>query len=362
MDFTLSETQQDVRRLAEQVFAGETSPERLRAVEASTQALDRDLWAALARAGLLGACLPEEVGGAGLGLVEACLILEEQGRVVAPVPLWPTLVAAMGIAEHAPASLRRSLLAAVVAGDAVLTVALSEPGAGDPRQPVTRADADGRLWGTKLSVPAAHVAAHALVTATGPDGPGLFVVALDAPGLSVEPALTTDRSVVGHLTFAGSPAERIGGSESVDWVADRAVVALCALQVGVCAEAVRRAAEYTSSRRQFGRPLSSFQGVALRAADAYIDTEAVRVTTLQAAWRLAEGLDASSAVCVAKWWAAEAGHRVVHAAQHLHGGVGADVDHPIHRYFLWGKQLGTTLGGGSAHLARLGRLLVEASA
>src|SRR5207249_2215921 len=148
-----------------------------------------------------------------------------------------------------------------------------------------------------------------------------------------------------------------GGPAAVEWLRDRALTAIAAIQVGVAAEAMRMAAAYTSERKQFGRPLATFQGVALRAADAYIDVQAMQATLWQAAWRLNAGLDASREVAVAKWWAAEGGHRVVHAAQHLHGGMGADIDYPIHRYFLWGKQLEVMLGGGSQQLARLGALL-----
>ena len=95
----------------------------------------------------------------------------------------------------------------------------------------------------------------------------------------------------------------------------------------------------------------------LRAADAAIDTESIRVTMLQAAWRLDHGLDADLAIAVASWFAADAGRRVVFATQHLHGGIGADISYPIHRYFLWGKQIALQLGAPSAQLARLGRRL-----
>jgi len=111
-------------------------------------------------------------------------------------------------------------------------------------------------------------------------------------------------------------------------------------------------------REQFGRPLSTFQGTMLRTADAAIDTESIRVTMWQAAWRLDNGLDAALAVSVASWFAAEAGQRAVFATQHLHGGMGADISYPIHRYFLWGKQIELLLGPPSAQLARLGRQVV----
>ena len=119
-------------------------------------------------------------------------------------------------------------------------------------------------------------------------------------------------------------------------------------------------AAYTSQREQFGRPLSTNQGVAMRAADCYIDTDCMRVTLLQAAWLIDEGrsvAEIADAAAVAKWWSADAGQRVVHATQHLHGGMGADVDYPVHRYFLWVKQLENTFGGGSRQLAAIGRAL-----
>jgi alkylation response protein AidB-like acyl-CoA dehydrogenase len=140
---------------------------------------------------------------------------------------------------------------------------------------------------------------------------------------------------------------------------ERATVAYCAVMVGVCEEAVRLTAEYTKTREQFGRVIASFQAVGQRAADAYIDTEAIRLTAVQAAWRLATGLPAAEEVAVAKFWAADGGQRVVHAAQHLHGGMGVDRDYPLHRYFLWAKQLELTLGGATAHLRHLGALLAS---
>jgi len=121
-------------------------------------------------------------------------------------------------------------------------------------------------------------------------------------------------------------------------------------------------AEYTCNRKQFERPIGSFQGVALRAADAYIDVEAMRSIYWEAIWRLTEGLPATAEIAAAKWWACTAGHRVVHTAQHLHGGIGADVEYPIHRYFLSAKQVGLLLAEptnswrGSAQRCRQFRL------
>jgi len=370
MDFSLSEEQQEVRGLAEQIFQGSVTVERVKAIEAGEDRVDRELWRALGDANLLGIALPEDDGGSGFGIVEACLVLEQQGRVVAPVPYWASVVCgALPIAEHGTAEQRSRWLPGVVQGETFLTAALAEAGVNDPLHPKVRATRDGNRWrldGMKVSVPIAHVTDAFLVPAATDDGFAVFLVDHESGGIEIETAITTDRSVVGHLTFDGAPAEPLGdpaaGERTVAWMLDRALAGLCALQVGVCEEAVRLAAEYTSQRVQFGRPLSTFQGAQLRAADGYIGTEAIRVTMFQAAWKLDVGRDAAADVLVAKWWASQAGQEVVHITQHLHGGMGADIDYPVHRYFLWGKQIEDTLGGASAQLARLGATLAEASA
>ena len=379
MDFTFSEEQEAVRQAADGIFAGLVTPDRVREVEASDDRVDHQLWAALAKADLLGLAVPKADGGGGYGLVELALILEAQGRAVAPVPLWATLVlGCLPVAEFGSDQLRARVLPEVEDGDLILSAALSEVaadlatgGAGDPavRAELAGSPASGvYLSGTALAVPFAHVADRVLVPALTSDG-GVVVASVDpnTEKVRVERALTTNREIHPHLHLDnvfvphedlladGDPAR---GREVIAWMLNRAWTGLCALQVGVAEAAVAQAAAYLNVREQFGRPLSTFQGTMLKAADAAIDTESMRVTLWQAAWRLDNGLDADRAVGVAVWFAKDAGQRVVHATQHLHGGMGADIDYPIHRYFLWGKQIELLLGGPSAQLARLGRQVV----
>jgi len=366
MNFDLSEEQEAVRDLAEQIFSGSVDVERVKEIEASDDRIDRSLWGELAAANLLGISLPEEHGGSGLGITEACLVLEQQGRVVAPVPYWATVMCgALPVAAFGTRAQQAALLPGVIAGDVILTAALAEAGVNNPLAPQTRATTDGDGWtisGFKPSVPAAHVATRVLVPASTPEGVGVFLVDPAGAGVTLERAVTTNREIHPHLTLDGAPGEPLGdgtvaGERVLGALVDRALLGLCALQLGVCESAMRQAAEYTSQRIQFGKPLSAFQGAQIRAADGYIDTEAIRVTMLQAAWKLDTGREASSDVLVAKWWASDAGQRVVHHVQHLHGGMGADIEYPVHRYFLWGKQIEDTLGGSSATLQRLGRTL-----
>ncbi|MEY2397617.1 MAG: 3-oxocholest-4-en-26-oyl-CoA dehydrogenase beta subunit [Actinomycetota bacterium] len=366
MDFVFSDEQLAVRELAAQIFAGHATVERIKQIEASADRVDRDLWARLATANLLGIALPEAHGGSGLGMVGLCLLLQEQGRRLAPVPLLPTLaLGALPLVEFGTADQKTAWLPGVISGDVILTAALVEAGSLEPAEPQVTIDADAKLTGTKLAVPAGHIADRVLVPAATSDGVGVYIVDPRGEGVTIEFVDTTDHQGAARLTFAGAPTEgTVGGPGDgvavTQRIADLGRVALAAMQLGVAEEALRLAAEYTSGRLQFGKPLSTFQGVSLRAADAFIDMSAMEVTLWQAAWRLDEGLDASQEIAIAKWWAAEGGERVVHATQHLHGGMGADVDYPVHRYFLWGKQIADTLGGASSQLARLGAEIAAA--
>ena len=149
------------------------------------------------------------------------------------------------------------------------------------------------------------------------------------------------------------------GGAIVEWLRERALLGLAAIQLGVADSAMRQTADYVNQRKQFGRPIGSFQSAQHRLADAYIDVECMRSVVLEAAWRLSVGLPAGLHVRAAKWWACMAGDRVAHTAQHLHGGTGADVDYPIHRHFLWSQTVLATLGGPRQQLEDLGRRIVE---
>jgi alkylation response protein AidB-like acyl-CoA dehydrogenase len=364
MDFAFTPEQDALRDLARQVLEDHVTHERLQRIEATPERCDRETWARLAETRLLGIAIPEAHGGAGLGLVELCLLLAEVGRTVAPIPAWPTLVlAALPLAELGSDAQRRAWLPAIVAGEAILTAALVEPGSDDPLRPATRARRDGAGWrldGVKTCVPAAQLAACIVVPARAEDGVALFLLDPQRSGVTLDRQMATSREIQGHLTLAGAPADLLArGDAAVSWLVERAVVGLCAMQVGVTERALRMTAEYTTQREQFGKPIASFQAVHQRAADAYVDAEAIRLTTWQAAWRLAADLSATSEIAVAKFWASEGAHRITYAAQHLHGGIGVDIDYPLHRYYLWSKQIELTLGSQTRQLARLGAELAR---
>ncbi|MGO8873170.1 MAG: acyl-CoA dehydrogenase family protein, partial [Acidimicrobiales bacterium] len=344
--------------------------ERLRELESQPdgERFDRKLWSELAAAGLLGIALPEEVGGAGLGFLETALVVETAGRSAAYVPVIETLaVAAPAIARFGSPEQIDRWLPRVVSGDAVLSTALVELG-GSASAPSVVAEPDGdgwRLSGTKACVPSGMFADAVLVTArVEPDSVGVFIVETSAPGVNrerqpvntgqSEAVLTLAATEVGPEGLLGSIGD---GRAVIDWLVQRFTAAVCLAQSGAASASLALVAEYTKTREQFGKPIATFQAVGQRAADAYVDTEAIGLTAWQAAWRISEGLPADKEVAVAKFWAADGGQRVVHAAVHLHGGVGVDRDYPLHRYFLMTKHLELTLGGATEQLLQLGATL-----
>jgi acyl-CoA dehydrogenase len=201
----------------------------------------------------------------------------------------------------------------------------------------------------------AHVADLLLVPARTGDVATVFLVDPRGAGVTMERSESTARDPLTTVRLAGAEAEALGDDPAiVPWIVAHLTAGLCAMQAGVCAEALRLTAAHVSEREQFGQKIATFQAVAQRAADAYIDTEAVTLTARQAAWRLGAGLDADAALDTAKFWAAEGGFRVAHAAQHLHGGIGVDTEYPLFRYFRRTRQIELTLGGAAVHLTQLG--------
>ncbi len=368
MDFSFSDEQQQIADLAKQIFTDKAPHERVRQIErAGGPRFDRDLWSEIATAGLLGIAIPQAHGGAGLGFLEAILIVEQTARAAAPVPFLETVVlGALPIAEFGSAAQQQQWLPKIVAGTAIVTAALMED-QGDLERPTTTAKKDGggfRLAGTKICVPAAQLADLVLIPASVDGTVVVFLVETSTPGVRITPLDTTsgqpeamielDDVKLGGDALLGDT----NGSRVLAWISERATTALAAVALGVTEQALALTAEYTKNRKQFDQPIAMFQAVGQRLADAYVDVEAIRLTTWQAAWLLAEGKPAAPQVAIAKFWAGSAGQRVVHTAQHLHGGMGVDRDYPLHRYFLYAKQLELALGGTTTHLRNLGRLIV----
>ena len=350
MDFSFTSDQQDLRDLAAKILSDATTLERVKRVLADDDGFDRDLWSALAEAGIIGISLPESVGGAGLGFIETCIVLEEVGRTAALIPA----LAVMGLAAPALVEFGATdALAGVADGTRILTAAFTEA-VGDPTTPSTSA-AGGKLTGEKVCVPAGLLAERIVVSASD----GLYLVDPSSSGVTVEREDTMLGAPMARLVLRDAEATKLAGPEGLAWVLEHAQTATAVTMSGAAASALDLTSTYVKERKQFGRAIGTFQAVSQRAADTYINKEAIKLTSWQAAWRLDTRKSAATQVATAKYWAAQGGQDVVLAAHHLHGGVGVDRDYPLYRSFLLAKQMELDLGSETPTLMHLGALIAE---
>jgi alkylation response protein AidB-like acyl-CoA dehydrogenase len=371
VDFTFTEEQQAAAEAAQGVFAGvapDAVPSPALTPGAVADTCDRALWARLAEADLLSLLLDARYGGAGLDAIALCLVLRESARVLARVPLLESSAAAAAVQAFGGEEAKSALLPRAGRGELVLTVAAHGRTGHDPAELAVTARQDGEAWvldGVQTAVPWAYDADVTVVPAhTGTGRTVLALVPRGHEGSVLAEQFSTSGERLGELRLESA---RLAARDVIDadgaweWLRDLLATGTCALALGLGERVLRMTGEYTSKREQFGFPIATFQAVAVQAADRYIDLRAMEATLWQAAWRIASGapgaLPAAGDVAVAKIWAAEGVRRVVQTAQHLHGGFGADVDYPLHRYHAWAKHLELSLGPAAAHEEALGDLL-----
>jgi alkylation response protein AidB-like acyl-CoA dehydrogenase len=350
MDFSHSEEQKDIQTLANQILTDQVTPDTLHQFDDRNHArYDGKLWSQLADSGLLGIAIPADQGGLGFGFNELALFIEECGRVLAPVPVIPTLIGALTLQKLG----RQDLLGGIASGEVVLTAAFNEVTYEDVMNPKTTFK-DGKLNGIKQCVPYVDIATRMLVVAAEGGKPALFMVDPKDNSIAITALWSTTFEPQSSLEFKNTSATKLGGEDAVKFLVEHYTLALCAYQVGATDKMVQMTAKYTSEREQFGVKIASFQAVGHRMANCYIDAKCLKLVTQQAVSLLAEGKDASTAIHVAKAWCGDASHRISYATQHLHGGMGVDRDYPLWRYCLWAKQNELMLGHSTYHLAQLG--------
>ncbi|MEU0189631.1 acyl-CoA dehydrogenase family protein [Streptomyces afghaniensis] len=371
MDFTFTEEQQAAAEAARGVFAGvapDAVPSPALTQGAVADTFDRDLWASLAEADLLSLLLDARYGGSGLDAIALCLVLRESARVLARVPLLENSAAAAAVQTYGSEEAKAALPARAGRGELVLTVAAHGRTGHDPAELAVTARQDGEAWvldGVQTAVPWAYDADVTVVPAHTETGRTvLALVPRDQDGAVLAEQFSTSGERLGELRLESArlaARDVINADGAWEWLRDLLATGTCALALGLGERVLRMTGQYTSEREQFGFPIATFQAVAVQAADRYIDLRAMEATLWQAAWRISSGapgaLPAAGDVAVAKIWAAEGVRRVVQSAQHLHGGFGADVDYPLHRYHAWAKHLELSLGPAAAHEEALGDLL-----
>ena len=363
MDFKTTEAADDLGGLARTITDAVCTNEHQRELDKLDERFDSDLWGKLIEADILSAAAPESLGGGGFGVLEQVAVLEALGRQLAAVPYLDSVVLGAGaLAKFGSEALQQEWATPAVAGEKIIAVALD----GEMGEGPVRAQASGsgfKLTGSRTQIGFGPVADAFLVPAETDSGTKVFLIGKDDAGVTVTSLETTGLGSIGHLELQGVETDRVvGGEEVVGWLTTHGALGRSAYQLGVLDRALELTASYAREREQFDRPIGSFQAVSSRLADDYINVKALRLTVTQAAWRLSEDLPADIDVNTAAFWAADAGHRVAHTTVHVHGGVGIDLDHPVHRYFLAAKQTEFAVGSATGQLLRIGRELADTPA
>jgi alkylation response protein AidB-like acyl-CoA dehydrogenase len=316
-----------------------------------TSVLDRDnSWDALVSGGVPALAVPERLGGDGVGLAEIATALTEIGRHGTVSPALATLGATAVLLDLASDAQQDRYLAGVAKG-AVLTSALSEPGAPLPDRPGTTLSA-GKLNGIKIAVGYAGQADWIVVTADT----GVVVVSQNADGVAVTQTPTANGGEEFTVTFtdvAVADEDVLPGAEPAR-VNQLALAAVGAFAAGLVAGALRLTADYVGTREQFGKPLSTFQTVAAQLAEVYITSRTVTLASNAVTWGLAEGRDTTTDLDILGYWLTSQAPPAMQLCHHLHGGMGMDIDYPMDRYYSSIKDLTRLLGGPSHRLDLVG--------
>src|SRR6185312_14293933 len=345
MNFDFSDDQKQLRDQARKFLGEKCSPKAVRVVLDGKAPYDKELWKGLAEMGFLGVAIPEEFGGAGAGHLELCVIAEEMGRALAPVPFSSTVyLAAEALMLAGGEAQKQKLLPAIAKGDAIGTLALFE-GKGNPSpQAVKLAASGGVLNGVKKPVPDAAIADFAIVAArTGSGGRetdiSLFLVDMKSDGVEAK-ALTNVDPTRGQaeVTFKNAKAEPLGkpgeGWSVITQVLDRAAVLVAFEQLGGADRALEMGRDYALDRIAFGRPIGSFQAVKHMIADMYVSATLARSNCYYGAWALSTNAgELPEAAASARISATQAFQHCAKNNIQVHGGMGFTWEFDCHLYY-----------------------------
>ena len=373
MNFSFSEDQILLRNSVRAALDEQCKPAHVRAMmEDGGSGYGEALWAEMAKLGWLGLPFAEEYGGAGLGLVELCLVQEELGRVAYPGPYFSSVVlGGLGLMEGGSAAQKERWLPAVASGQALLTAALAEESLDwDPAVTTTtaaRRDDGWALSGVKRFVPWAHVADAVLVPARTSEGLSLFLVDPRSPGVSLTPMVGIDigsrwseMRLVDATVKADAQVGRSGGAQALlEALLRRAAVTASAEMLGAARRCLDMSVEYAKVREQFGQPIGSFQAIRHRCAEMLLEVDSAHSAVYYAAWALDAGAeDAAVAASVCKSFVSEAARTVCGDAIQVHGGIGFTWEYDLHLYFKRAKSLEVMFGDAEFHRELIARHVI----
>jgi len=372
VDFEFSADQEMLRESVQRFLADKSPTTYVRDLyDGDAASLGHDeVWAGLGDIGAIGLLVPRTYGGAGMGLVDAAVVLEELGRALCPAPYASSAIGAVSLVLAAGARREHQfLLPGLAEGSTIGTVALFETGGRYQwRAPAAVARVDGEVWrldGTKVHVADGNAANLFLTTAHDPDGElGVFAIQRDE-AVQVENVATVDGSrKEATVVFDGARAWRLGAADATGPVArtlDRLAVAYVVDGVGAAERALALAVDYAKERVQFDKPIGSFQAVQHLCADMLRTLELGRAAAYYACWAAddADATEAHRAAVMAKAFASDGFAQLGGTAIQVFGGIGFTWEHDIHLYYKRLLSLSASLGNTSEHLAELARIAID---
>lgn len=376
MDFALNETQEVFKNTAQKFFKEKCTTPALREFENSTEKYSPALYKEIADLGFLGLIIPEEYGGVGGSLMDLAIVVEEAGRSALPSPFISTIAyGVLPLLQNGTESQKRELLPRIAEGELIITGAFSEPQAHYDIKHVKTSVKENKLSGIKLFAPFAPSADYLLTLARTMEskegtneGLSLFLVNNDQEGIRINPLRTIGTNGLYEVKYdnvALSDAQRLGEENCGFEIAQRTIQIATALQciemVGVLRRVVEVTSDYVKERKQFNRPIGSFQSVQHRLSDMLTVVEGGWLATYQAMWRLEEGKSAEREIAIAKAWLCKEGQQVLVGAHQLHGGMGIDVDYPLQFCYRRFKDMQLNLGPTSAQLQKIGKTFVKSA-
>jgi acyl-CoA dehydrogenase len=351
MNFDFSDDLKLLREQARKFLGERSSTKAVRKILEGAAPYDAELWRAVAQMGWLGVAVPEEYGGAGLGYDGLCVLAEEMGHAIAPIPFSSSIyLAAEAILATGSEAQKRAYLPKLASGERIGTFAFAEgPGNPDAVRLDTRVE-NGKLSGTKVPVADGTIADLAIVVADGTGEGSLYLVDLEHPGVSRSAMKSLDPTRdTAKLVFRDVAAEPLGsarhGLDLVRTLLERAAVLTAFEQVGGAQACLDMAKSYACERYAFGRPIGSFQAIKHKLADVYVATELARSNAYYGAWALAaSSAELPLAAAAARVAAIDAFHLASKENIQTHGGIGFTWEADCHLYYRRAKLLATMLG------------------
>jgi len=362
MNFVLSEEQEMLRKMARDFLTDKCPKTLVKEMEEDEKGYSTALWQEIAGLGWMGLVLPESYGGGGMSFLDLAVLLEEMGRACLPGPFFSTVVlGGLPILDAGSEEQKGEYIPKIASGETIFTLALTEASAQyDAASIAVKAAADNNDYiinGTKLFVPDAHIADYLLCVARTneqakpEDGITIFIVDVKSPGVSYAVLKTIASDKLCEVVFdqVRVPRESILGQLDHGWsvvrkVIERAAVAKCCEMVGNIQQVLEMTVDYAKERKQFDRPIGSFQVIQHYCANMATDVDGSRFSAYQAAWMLSEGLPCTKEVAIAKAWQSEACGRVISLAHQIHGAIGVTMDHDLQFYTRRAKAAEVTFG------------------